>query len=147
AGYRRNGAARRIAADGEALGVGAERSRVVANVPEGRDAIIGWRGEGMLRRQPVIDRDHLAAALVGEPAARGVVRLDFADHEAAAVVVDQRRRWSRRGTAGTIAAKTNLPARSGKSAVGHLTALRRVGLPVLRHLLDRRASHVGWQSD
>src|SRR6185436_5813323 len=106
-----DGAARRIAADGEALRIGAERRCIVADVPEGRDTVVGWRREGMLGRQAIVDRDHLAAALVGESPARRVMGLDVADHEAATVIVDQRRQRPRCCALWPIAAKADLSAR------------------------------------
>ena len=53
----------------------AEGGGVVADVAEGGEAIVGRGREGMLGRQAIVDRDHLATALVGEPAAGDLDRL------------------------------------------------------------------------
>jgi hypothetical protein len=47
----------------------------------------------MLRGEPVVDREHPAAAVLGEEAAEAVVGLEVADHPAAAVVVDELWLW------------------------------------------------------
>ena len=132
-------AARRVAADGEACGIGAEGWSVVADVPEGGERIVGRGGEGMLGRQAIVDRNNLAAALVGQPPAGRIVRLDVADHEAAAVIVDQGGQRAGRDAERTIAATADRAAGTGEAAVDRLGDLGRRRLAVLRHLVDRLA--------
>jgi hypothetical protein len=68
-----------------------EGGGVVADMAEGRDAIVGRRRGRVLGRQPAVDGNYLAAALVGEAPTGRIMRLQRAGHEAAAVIKDQRR--------------------------------------------------------
>jgi hypothetical protein len=71
----------------------------------------------MLGRQAIVDRDHLAAAVVGQAPAGRIVRLDAADHEAAAVIVDQGGQRIRRGAERAVAPVADGAAGTGEAAV------------------------------
>ena len=49
--------------------------------------------EGVFGRQPVIDREHLHARAIRQAAAMAVMAVEIAEHEAAAMEIDQQRRW------------------------------------------------------
>lgn len=136
-----DGSARRIAADRKARRVCAEGRRVVADMAEGRDAVVDRRGEGMFRRQAIIDGDHQAAALVGEPATGRIVGIEVADHEAAAVIVDQRRQRTGGGAERTVAAEADLATRPSEGAVGDRADFGRRRFAVLGHLVDGLSPH------
>ena len=59
---------------------------------QGVEGIVDGGGKFVLRREPVIHRQHRALAVAREHPAQRVVRIDAAHREAAAVVVHQRRR-------------------------------------------------------
>ena len=68
------------------------------------------RGKRVLRRKPVIDRDHAAACPVRERAAERIVGVEAAGNQAAAVEVDQ--------TTAREAVRTVEPQRNGSMADG-----------------------------
>ena len=67
--------------------------------------------------------------------------LDIADHETAAVVVDQGRQLAVGGVERRVVAKTDLAARPGEGAIVDLAHRQGLGLAVLRHLVDSFAAH------
>ena len=79
----------RVPADREPLGVAAERLGVRARPRGRREGVLEAGRERMLGRQPVVDREYGVATLVGERPREVVVRLEVAEHPAAAVQEDE----------------------------------------------------------
>ena len=105
---RGQAAARALAADRDPVGVDAELVRVLGD-PHQRGVAVLERGrERVLRGEAVVDRDHDRTDLGGDPAAVGVVEVEAADHEAAAVEVDQRRERVVAGAGRPVAAHPHL---------------------------------------
>ena len=67
----------------------------------GGEGVLDRGREGVLRREPVVDREHQRRDLAGEEPARLVVGVEVADHVAAAVVVDDAAGRGARRSAGT----------------------------------------------
>ena len=86
---RRQRAAAGIAADADAGGVEPEGARPAKDMARRDERIADRRGKLVLRRQPIVDRDDAAPGLVRQRAAQGVVRLEAACDEAAAVKIDE----------------------------------------------------------
>ncbi len=84
-------AARAVAAHGDAVRVRAQLLRVLERPAQRRLAVLDRRRERVLGRQPVVDRQHVRAPVAAQQPAGGVVGVEVADHEAAAVVVDDQR--------------------------------------------------------
>ena len=81
-----------VAADGDAIGIGAEVARVGQRPAECGPGVVERRRERMLGREPVGHAEHVRAGLAAQDAARRVVRVEIANHETAAVKVDEQRR-------------------------------------------------------
>jgi hypothetical protein len=64
---------------------------------EGHQGVIDGGGRGMLGGEPVLQRQHGHVGRAGQLAADGVVRGQAAQHEPAAVQVDDQRPRARRG--------------------------------------------------
>src|SRR5206468_10117737 len=77
---------------------------------------------------------------VGEPPAGRIVRLDVAVHEAATVIVNQRRQRARGAAPGPVAAEMDLPVPTREAAVMDFGNLRRGGFAVLAHLVNGGAA-------
>ena len=85
-------AAGAVAADGDLAGDRPEIAGVFVGPPKRRIGVVDRGGCRVLRRQPVIDRQHVHVGVAaGQPAQR-IVGVQVADHPAAAVVEDQQRR-------------------------------------------------------
>jgi hypothetical protein len=82
---------RAVPADRDRRRVRAEGLRVARGEPERGHRVLRRSGETVLRRQPVVHRQHPDLRVPGEVAAGRVVGLDAADHPAAAVEVHQQR--------------------------------------------------------
>ena len=83
-------AARAVAADGQLFGIYFQTICVAGNKRESGKAILHGRRKRGLGRFPILHREHRAARAVGERAADDIVRVEIADHPAAAVEIDQR---------------------------------------------------------
>ena len=106
-------AAGAVAADGDPR-PGRRRARRRSRAPRRRPRPRLRPGrEGVLGREPVVDREHPAAAVLGEEAAEAVVGLEVADHPAAAVVVDEQRLRRLGGAERDVEARRHLAARAG----------------------------------
>ena len=126
----RQRAAGRIAADGDARGVQAQRCPARAGQPVQRvPGVVHGGGKAPLRRQPVVERQHGGAALLAEHAAKGVVRFDAANGEAAAVRVQQHRQ------AGVVAGRDQARAQLKAVARGDVQVFhaRQIGLGDVEH--------------
>ena len=64
---------------------------------EGRDGIVDGGGEPMLGREPIVDREDMHVGVAADAAAQVVVAVEVAEHETAAVIVDQQRPRTARG--------------------------------------------------
>ena len=82
-------AAGRVADQGDLVGVGAQQRVVEKNLPRHRVAVLKPSGERVLRRQPVVHRDHGAPGFVGHHVAGLVIAVDVAGDPAAAVEKQQ----------------------------------------------------------
>ena len=82
-------AAGAVAADRDPGRVDAQLGGVGAGPGEGGPGVLDRGREGMLGRQPVVDREHRRPGRGGEEAADAVVGVEVADHPAAAVEVDR----------------------------------------------------------
>src|SRR6185437_4255413 len=80
-----------IAADRNPVGVDTDMRRVGADPSERCERVVDGRGIFVLRRETIVDGDNAKSAFVRHDAAQAVMGLDVADHEPAAVIVDQRR--------------------------------------------------------
>ena len=100
----------------------------------------------MLGRKTVIDRDHLAARLVGERAAERVMRVEIADHPAATMKIDQRRRRAA-GSDGRVDTDGNVALGSGDRAVLDLADGDALQVHRLRHGAIHFAALRGRQVD
>src|SRR5574340_1133623 len=60
------------------------------NVLRGEEAILDAGGKWILRREPVVNREHRATRPKGKLPADHVVRIEVADHPAAAMEEDER---------------------------------------------------------
>ena len=89
--HRRQRAARRIAAHGDASGIDPQIGRVGGDPLRRGEGIVQRRGIRMLRREAVIDGDDAEMAFGADQAAKAVMAVEAADHEAAAMEEDQRR--------------------------------------------------------
>ena len=126
----RQRAAGRIAADGDARGIEAQRAAALARQPVQRvPGVVHRGGKAPFGRQAVVERQHGGAAGCAEHAAKGVVRFDAADGEAAAVGVQQH------GEAGVSTGRDQ--ARGQGVAVArrdaHLLHARQFGLGHVEH--------------
>ena len=70
------------------LGVHAQLGGMGDDPARGRPGVVGGGGEFVLGGQAIVHRDHAGAGLRGELPAEDVMRLQIADHPAAAVEVD-----------------------------------------------------------
>ena len=84
-GDGREPAARAVAGNGDARRVEPHRFRFAREPLKRGDGVLDRRGEGVLRREPVIEREHGRAGVVAERAAEDVVRADIAENAAAAM--------------------------------------------------------------
>ena len=91
----------------------------------------------MLGREAVVDGDDLATRLVGERAAQRIMRLEIADHPAAAMEIDQCRHRAA-GCDRGIDANGDLPLGSGNGPVFDLADRNALQIHRLRH----RAIHL-----
>ena len=82
-------AARAVAAHGQARRVGAQRGRLRGQPLQRVPGVVVGRGEFVLWRAPIVQRDHHGARQMGQLAAQHVVRGHAAHGEAAAVQVQQ----------------------------------------------------------
>jgi hypothetical protein len=80
-----------VAAHGEAGRIGAEVGRVLDDPAVRRVRVVVAGREPVLGTEPVVDRQHPHAAALGQEAAGGVVGVEVAVHEAAAVEEHQQR--------------------------------------------------------
>jgi hypothetical protein len=92
AGDRGEVGAGAVAADSDPRRIAAQPAGVGVRPPVGGEGVFGGRREGVLRGQAVVDREDVGAGVGGEEAAGPVVGVEVADHPAAAVVVDEKRR-------------------------------------------------------
>ena len=112
-GCRSEPAAGALPADRDAIRVDAELARVVMHPPQRGIAIFDPGREGVLGRQPVLDRDDHRAELARDLHRDRVLHVDAADHEAAAVDVEQRgASGRRRGSRGGVYAHRHGTVRS-----------------------------------
>ena len=88
---RRQIAAGRVAAHGQTGRVDPDLVGVIDDPLQRRLGVVDRSRERVLRRQPIVNGDHLALAPIGEGTAIAVVRRQAAEDETAAVVEDQRR--------------------------------------------------------
>ena len=72
-------------------GIAPSAAGVRTGPAEGREGILDRRGEGVLGRKPVIDRQDVDVGIAADAPAQSVMGVEVARHEAAAVVVDQQR--------------------------------------------------------
>jgi len=56
--------ARAVAQEHDPLGITTDRSGVLADPPQGREAVLHWYRERVLGSEPVVDRHHDASGLV-----------------------------------------------------------------------------------
>ena len=135
-------AAGAVSADADPRGVGAELARVRDREPERSDRVIKRRRKPVLRREPVVDRQHPDAGMVCDEAARVVMGLKIADDEPTAVVEDQERiaalvRLRRAGPVGHVQARCDLSRRAVDHQFLDADAVEpaplRDGLPVSDH--------------
>ena len=132
-------AAGRVAADRDALGVHAQVVGVVERPLGRRQRVVVAGRERMLRRQPVVDRQHPHAGQRGQPPAVAVMGLQVADGEAAAVEIDQAAAWGL-GAGGGVQPRWD---RTGSAA-----DLQVLGRDVLRRVLvGRLALHLVAHAD
>ena len=80
-----------VAADADARRIGAKRCGVGERPVQGRTRVLDGGRERVLRGQPVIDGQHMRAAVAAQDAADAVVRLEIAVGEPTSVVVDEQR--------------------------------------------------------
>ena len=78
-----------------------------------RPGVVDRGGEGVLGREPVVDREDRDAGVVGEQAAGAVVGVEVAEHPAAAVEVDEQRPAGPPGSRGEVEARRQRPAAAG----------------------------------
>ncbi len=93
-------APRAVAADGQAVGSGAQRARPISHPGQDRPRVVQPGREAVLGRQAVVGRDHDGLHAVGQRAAQRVDAVQVAHDPAAAVQVEQR--GERRARAGRI---------------------------------------------
>ena len=84
-------AAHAVAAHGQTHGIAADLGRVLGGPLRRRETIVGRGGKFVLRRQPVVHRHDHRAAAPADLAAHGVVGVDAANDEGAAVEEHQDR--------------------------------------------------------
>ena len=136
---------------------GAEALGVVAGVAIGGQHVVQARGEAMLRRQTVVDRQHRAARGLGQDRAEDVAGFQVADHPAAEVAEDHQRRLAVLGL-GAIEARRNgsggpwdidrLEADAGLGRAGHDRQRHRAAEPrVLRRQRGHRRRAAGLGGD
>ena len=93
--HRGQVAAGAVAADDHPRRIGAERGGMLRAPAGGGQAVLRRRRERVFRRQAVVDRGDDAARPGAEVAADAVMRVEAAEHEAAAMVEDQQREGPR----------------------------------------------------
>ena len=91
--------------------VAAQRVRVLRDPVERRRGVLGGRGVGVFGREPVIHRDDEAIGGVRQAPAEGIVALQIADHETAAVIVDEDGQRGIVGAARGVEANRNIAGR------------------------------------
>ena len=122
-------AARAVAADAEPRWINFQTGRVCGNPDKRCERIIDRGRKPVLRRQPVVDRNHARTTAVGKLPAERIVGIEIADHPAAAVVVDQRGQHGvRRHPHRPVEPQRDRTSRSRRHQVTHLGHLRRVRL-------------------
>ena len=84
-------AAGAVAAHPHPLRIGAERLGVRERPRVGSGCVFDRRRERVLGREAVVDREHVGARVPAQQPAQAVVRVEIAEHEAAAVEVRQQR--------------------------------------------------------
>ena len=80
-----------IAADRDLVRIDAKFGRMRLDPLHRRKRIVERGGEFVFGREAIIDRDHAQTTLVRELAAQTVMGIEIADHEPAAVEIDQHR--------------------------------------------------------
>jgi hypothetical protein len=88
-----------VTADGDAVCVDPELAGVLGDVSCRAVGVVGSCRKFVLGREPIVHRYHDAARCIRETAAETIVRVEIADHKAAAVEVDEgrqicRERWA-----------------------------------------------------
>ena len=97
--------ARAVSADGELVGVSTQRFGLRVCPQERLVSIVARRGENVFRRFAIQHGEHRQACFLGQRSGECVVRIDAADHPAAAVVIDQQGQhvtFARRAILGSI---------------------------------------------
>ena len=92
-GDRRQPAAGAVAGDGDTPRIEPKRFRLVRQPGKRRDGVLHRCGERMLRRQPIVERQHRGARVVAQRAAQYVVSFDVAE-DAASAMHEQDRRFA-----------------------------------------------------
>ena len=110
-------AAGAVAGNRDAVGIDAEFVRRALHEGERCAAILDGRREFVFRRQPVVGGDDDAGRRVGEPAADLVMRVEIADHPAAAMQIEQRRSAGRCRALPAIDPERQRAAGSGDDAL------------------------------
>ncbi|CAH0305040.1 hypothetical protein SRABI128_04305 [Microbacterium sp. Bi128] len=82
-------AARAVSGDAQGRGIRDQTARAVGGEAQRAIEVVEPGGEGMLRREPVVDAQHLRAGGGGERAAQGVVVVEVARDPPAAVGEDE----------------------------------------------------------
>ena len=109
-----------VTAHRKALRIEVELASLGLQPAGGRQHIVDRCGEALLRTHPVIDRDHGAAAGIGQIAAKRVVGVEVTNHPPATVVVNQ----CRCGAAGTrraVQAQRDVTVRTGGRQLAHFS--------------------------
>ena len=78
-------AARAVAGNRDPLRIEAEPRRLMRQPGQRRHGVLHRGGEGVLGREPIVEREHGRARVVAQRAAEDVVGLEIADHAAAAM--------------------------------------------------------------
>ncbi len=109
-------AARAVARDGDPGGVEPELGRMRRGPAKRGERVVDGGRKPVLGSQAIVDRQHPGVGLAREMAARRVVRVEVADHPAAAVVVDDE--WATLAVVERhVQSRGDRPGRSGEDAV------------------------------